>query len=324
MLTRHRRAPNTWWTHRRANRPTNRHERATTPRSAPRSDSVIGNRPHPLPHPLCFPEDDGPDAQPDPRLVAVDAACRSTDLGVGVHCIGLVIVFVLMKRPKPDRPATWAECIAGAVGVFAMMTLAYAVIPHEWITFSDKYLQWDTTQFVVRSGQDVFGLGSSTSVQHRQAGRPRHHRRRSSTCVVFGLNLCLFVDVAEARRGEAEPAPPTRREDVALRPPAAAQAPTPSSPPTVGCRARTVVTPDGPHRRQPADARLRHRLRAAGGRPLLPHRVGEAEAVPPHRPGRVHPLRGLRRHLPVEVHPHGLGERDQRRGQHRAARRGPA
>ena len=33
---------------------------------------------------------------------------------------------------------------------------------------------------------------------------------------------------------------------------------------------------------------------------------GQAEAVPPHRPGRVHPLRGLRRHLPVEVHPHAL------------------
>jgi hypothetical protein len=68
--------------------------------------------------------------------------------------IGLAIVFVLMKRPKPNRPATWAECMAGAVGVLALMTLAYAVIPHEWITFSDKYLQWDTTRFVVRSGQE--------------------------------------------------------------------------------------------------------------------------------------------------------------------------
>ena len=78
---------------------------------------------------------------------------------VGLFLIGLVIVFVLMRRPKPDRPATWAECIAGSVGVFALMTLAYAVIPHEWITFSDGYLHWDTTQFVFRSGQDVFGLG---------------------------------------------------------------------------------------------------------------------------------------------------------------------
>ena len=36
---------------------------------------------------------------------------------VGLFVIGLVIVFVLMRRPKPERPATWAECIAGAVGV---------------------------------------------------------------------------------------------------------------------------------------------------------------------------------------------------------------
>jgi hypothetical protein len=68
--------------------------------------------------------------------------------------IGLLIVVALMKRPKPNRPATWAECMAGAVGVLALMTLAYAVIPHEWITFSDTYLRWDTTRFVVRSGQE--------------------------------------------------------------------------------------------------------------------------------------------------------------------------
>ncbi|MFI5054733.1 MAG: hypothetical protein ACHQDE_10255, partial [Acidimicrobiia bacterium] len=67
---------------------------------------------------------------------------------IGFLIVGLVIVAVLMRRPKPDRPATWAECMAGAVGVFALMTLAYAIIPHEWITFSDKYLQWDTTKFV--------------------------------------------------------------------------------------------------------------------------------------------------------------------------------
>ena len=69
--------------------------------------------------------------------------------------IGLGIAFWLLKRPKPDRPATWSECMAGAVGVFALMTLAYAVIPHEWITFSDKYLQWDTTKFVFQSHQKM-------------------------------------------------------------------------------------------------------------------------------------------------------------------------
>ena len=88
--------------------------------------------------------------------------------------------------------------------------------------------------------------------------------------------------------------------------------------------ARRGGVTDGPHRRQPAHARLRGRLPAPGGRPVVPDRVGEAEAVPPHRPGGVHPLRGLRRHLPVEVHPHGVGVGDRRSGRHRAARRGPA
>ena len=75
--------------------------------------------------------------------------------GVALLVIGLIIVAILMRRPKPDRPATWSECMAGAVGVFALMTLGYAVVPHEWITFSDKYLQWGTTKFMVHSGQHV-------------------------------------------------------------------------------------------------------------------------------------------------------------------------
>jgi hypothetical protein len=70
--------------------------------------------------------------------------------------LGLTVLF--MKRPKPDRPATWAECISGAVWVFWLMTLAYAIIPHEVITFSDTYLQWDTTKFLFRSGQEIFFL----------------------------------------------------------------------------------------------------------------------------------------------------------------------
>jgi hypothetical protein len=75
--------------------------------------------------------------------------------GVGLLIVGLLILAALMRRPKPDRPATWAECMAGAVGVFALMTLAFAVVPHEWITFADKYLQWGTTKFLVHSGQKI-------------------------------------------------------------------------------------------------------------------------------------------------------------------------
>ena len=61
----------------------------------------------------------------------------------------LALAMVVSRDPRPqDRPATWAESMAGAVGVFFLFTLAYGVIPHEWITFSDKYLNWTPDQFL--------------------------------------------------------------------------------------------------------------------------------------------------------------------------------
>jgi hypothetical protein len=107
--------------------------------------------------------------------------------------IGLGIVFYLLKRPKPDRPATWAECMAGAVGTFALMTLAFAVIPSEYLTFSDKYLVWDTTKFVFQSHQDIFFL---------PVHWPFTMDKKSVRDIIvvgiyvmfFGLNLKLFSD----------------------------------------------------------------------------------------------------------------------------------
>ena len=53
----------------------------------------------------------------------------------------------------------------------------------------------------------------------------------------------------------------------------------------------------------------------------LPVQGGQAQAVPPHRPVRVHHVRGLRRHLPVEVHPHAV-HRHHRRGRSNTDRPG--
>ncbi|MFI5053489.1 MAG: hypothetical protein ACHQDE_03935, partial [Acidimicrobiia bacterium] len=108
-----------------------------------------------------------------------------------------------------DRPATWAECMAGAVGVFALMTLAYAIIPHEWITFSDKYLQWDTTKFVFRSNQKIPGLGVNF---------PFNFDKRSVRDIIvtviyvvfFGANLYLFSKWQKRGSEKPEVAEPAR------------------------------------------------------------------------------------------------------------------
>ena len=118
---------------------------------------------------------------------------------VALLVIGLIILFVLMRRPKPDRSATWAECMAGAVGVFALMTLGYAIIPHEWITFSDGYLRWDTTRFVVRSGQEILFVKFPFDI-NQQAVRDVV---ASGIYIVF-LGLRVFLIVKWQDRGKVD------------------------------------------------------------------------------------------------------------------------
>lgn len=60
-----------------------------------------------------------------------------------VGVVAIALACILSRPPRSqERKATWSEAMGGAVGVFFVMVLGYAVIPSEWITFSDKYLQW--------------------------------------------------------------------------------------------------------------------------------------------------------------------------------------
>ncbi len=46
----------------------------------------------------------------------------------------------LVRRPKPELPATWAQSMLGALAVFALFLLVYGVVPHEWLTWADSKL----------------------------------------------------------------------------------------------------------------------------------------------------------------------------------------
>ncbi|HYV58841.1 MAG TPA: hypothetical protein VFA62_02110 [Acidimicrobiia bacterium] len=97
--------------------------------------------------------------------------------------VALALAMIVSRDPRPqDRPTTWAEAMAGAVGVFFLMALGYAVIPHEWITFSDKYLRWTPDKVVFAT----------------YAIKPNYQQLRDLIVVViygvfFGLNLRLWM-----------------------------------------------------------------------------------------------------------------------------------
>ena len=99
-----------------------------------------------------------------------------------------------MRTPKPDRPSTWAEAMGGAIFVFAVFLLTYAIIPHEFITAADKYWAMSTNRYLFKSGTAIPFLTAwdwpfSIDLQHGV---------RDPLVVViynifFGLNIALFV-----------------------------------------------------------------------------------------------------------------------------------
>ena len=115
-----------------------------------------------------------------------------------------------------------------------MMTLAYGVWPHEWLTFANSYLNWGKDTFVVRENQ-LFG-GSFPPIDV-----PRYVLAdivAAGSYFVFGtINVYMFVGLAEAqgrrtrrsrRRGRRRRAgdwrrlrasAPTSRRRLRLRPP---------------------------------------------------------------------------------------------------------
>ncbi|MBJ7271577.1 MAG: hypothetical protein JHC58_05720 [Ilumatobacteraceae bacterium] len=59
-----------------------------------------------------------------------------------------VIVVPIGKRRKFDRKATWGEAMLGAAYVFAVLFLAFGVVPHQFIDHADKDLGWRKDKLV--------------------------------------------------------------------------------------------------------------------------------------------------------------------------------
>lgn len=66
-----------------------------------------------------------------------------------------LITLIVWSTPKREKDGTWAETILGAFVVFVMMTLLYAVIPHEWISYATSYLNFTKDVKISTGGEFV-------------------------------------------------------------------------------------------------------------------------------------------------------------------------
>jgi len=98
-----------------------------------------------------------------------------------IFAIGIAIAIRLTKKPKRAEPATWAQTILGAMCMWAMMALGYGTIPHEWLTFGNSYLNFNTATYVMRQNRFIhFDITRSVVID-------------IGTTVIYGIVLVLQV-----------------------------------------------------------------------------------------------------------------------------------
>jgi hypothetical protein len=114
-----------------------------------------------------------------------------------LFAIGLAAAHGVIKTPKKsNEPATWVQTILGAMFVWFMFALGYGVIPHEWLTFGNSYLNFDSSSFLMHKNRILhFDITRDKVVDAIAA---------LIYVVVLGLNIYFFA--AWQKRKVAEPA----------------------------------------------------------------------------------------------------------------------
>jgi hypothetical protein len=105
----------------------------------------------------------------------------------------MIPILVALRRPKPDKPTTWAQAMAGSVYVFWLFLLVYAIIPHEFITFADNYLQWGKDKYIIKSTTPIPFLTSENWPVSIDMQAIRDVAVVGIYIVFFAINIALFV-----------------------------------------------------------------------------------------------------------------------------------
>ncbi len=115
-------------------------------------------------------------------------------IAIAVTLVGLGVFFALLKRPKSDQPATWAQSMLGALGVYALFLLGYGAVPHEWLTWADSSLGLREDKVLIKTYPITV------------SGRALRDSVAAIIYIVFlGVNVVLWI--MWQKRGQKKPKP---------------------------------------------------------------------------------------------------------------------
>jgi hypothetical protein len=69
--------------------------------------------------------------------------------------VTLALTFAVIpygKRRPPGQPLSWGDAMLGATYTFAVLFLAFGVVPHQWISHADADLGWASDRYVYGPG----------------------------------------------------------------------------------------------------------------------------------------------------------------------------
>ena len=110
-------------------------------------------------------------------------------------CAVSVGIFLwLVRQPKPELAATWAQSMLGAMAVFGLFILIYGVVPHEWLTWADSGLNLREDRILIDTWAVDFSGRALRDIV-------------ASLIYIVGLVINTWMWIMWQKRGTAKPKP---------------------------------------------------------------------------------------------------------------------
>jgi hypothetical protein len=87
-----------------------------------------------------------------------------------VLILGLALCAYIAKKRPQGAPVTWGEAFIAATFAFALMLVAYGIIPHQWLDFADNELLWRPDRILLGISSSGVKIGD-TARQMQGSGR---------------------------------------------------------------------------------------------------------------------------------------------------------